>query len=70
MIKVRVFCPICRDGNNVIWEGSLEEWGVELSKETPPDWANYAYRHEEAHGHQIMVKYPTRTVPFRLGEAE
>lgn len=67
MIKVRVFCPICRDGNNVIWEGSLEEWGVELSKETPPDWANYAHRHEMAHGHQVMVEYPSGLrVPFKL----
>ena len=75
-MSVRVYCPICKGGKNVIWQGSIEEWGKELSKEIPPEWANYAYRHERAHNHQVMVEYPTQTVPFALaskrmlGEAE
>ncbi|MBA7491405.1 hypothetical protein ES702_01950 [subsurface metagenome] len=67
MKKVRVFCPVCQGGDNSIWIGSLWEWGKELEKENPPDWANYAHRHEKAHGHQIMVEYPSGlTVPFKL----
>jgi len=67
MKKVRVFCPVCQDGDNTIWTGTLHEWGKELEKENPPDWANYAHRHEKAHGHQIMVEYPSGlTVPFKL----
>jgi len=49
------------------WKGSLIDWGVELSFSDPPEWYNYAMRHEEAHpGHIIMVEYPTSTVPLRL----
>jgi len=33
MNKVRVFCPICKGGDNSIWKGSLEEWGEELLTE-------------------------------------
>ena len=67
MNKVRVFCPICKNGDNSIWEGSLEEWGEELLKESPPYWANYAHRYENAHGHQIMVEYPSgMIVPFKV----
>lgn len=71
-MSVRVYCPICKEGDNVIWQGSLVEWGQELCKEEPPEWANYAHRHEEAHNHQIMVCYPSGSVvPFKLGkEAE
>ena len=70
-MKVRVFCPVCRDGDNIIWEGTLTEWGLELSHEIPPDWANYAHRHENAHGHRIMVEYPSgRMVPFKLSKED
>ena len=69
-MSVRVYCPICKGGDNLIWQGSLEEWGKELEKEEPPEWAHYAHRHEKAHNHQIMVEYPTQTVPFRLGKDE
>jgi len=71
-MSVRVYCPICQEGDNVIWEGSLFEWDQELSKENPPEWANYAYRHEEAHNHQVMVRYPSGlVVPLKLSkEAE
>lgn len=64
--EVKVFCPVCRGGDNVIWEGSLIDWSLELSKPTPPEWFNYALRHQKAHGHKLMVKYPSRTVPFDL----
>jgi len=67
MKTVRVFCPICKGGDNSIWTGSLHEWGNELSKEIPPEWVNYAHRHEKAHDHQVMVEYPSGlTVPFKL----
>ena len=71
-MSVRVYCPICKGGDNVIWQGSLFEWGQELEKEDPPEWAHYAHRHEEAHNHQIMVRYPAgMVVPFKLSkEAE
>lgn len=71
-MSVRVYCPICKKGNNVIWQGSLLEWRQELEKEDPPAWAHYAHRHEKAHSHQVMVRYPDGlTVPFKLGkEAE
>jgi len=66
-MSVRVYCPKCRGGDNSIWKGSLIDWGVELSFSDPPEWYNYAMRHEEAHpGHIIMVEYPTSTVPLRL----
>ncbi len=66
-MSVRVYCPKCKGGDNHIWKGSLFQWGKELEKETPPDWANYAHRHEQAHpGHTIMVEYPSKTVPFQL----
>ena len=70
MKNVRVFCPVCKGGHNAIWEGTLLEWGKELEKETPPEWANYGYRHEKAHpGHKIMVEYPSGMIaPFRIGE--
>ena len=68
-MSVRVYCPICKGGNNVIWQGSLFEWGQELGKEEPPEWAHYAHRHEEAHNHPIMVRYPSgRVVPFKPGK--
>ena len=40
-------------------------------KEDPPNWASYAYRHEKAHDHQIMVEYPSgMIIPFKfLSEA-
>lgn len=67
MKNVRVFCPICQDGDNTIWKGTLIEWGLQLGMKTPPDWANYAYRHEKAHNHQIMVEYPDgMIVPFSI----
>lgn len=66
---VRVFCPQCQGGNNAIWKGGLIDWGLEMSKEAKnpadiPAWAHYAYRHEQAHGHTVMVEYPDRTVPL------
>jgi len=65
---VRVFCPLCKGGENAIWEGSLFEWEVELSKPKPPAWYVYAENHRKAHGHTIMVQYPHRTVPLFLSE--
>jgi len=65
-MSVRVYCPICKGGKNVVWKGSLAEWSNQLVKSEPPEWYNYAMRHEEAHDHQIMVEYPTQTVPLRL----
>ena len=63
--EVRVFCPVCKDGCNAIWFGSLIDWGRELGHEAVPEWAQYAKRHEKAHGHEIMVKYPGgRLIPF------
>lgn len=59
MKKVRVFCPICKGGDNIIWEGTPDEWRKELLKIEPPKWANYVYRHEKAHDHKIMVEYPS-----------
>ena len=71
MKNVRVFCPVCKCGDNSIWKGSLIEWGRELENEIPPEWVNYAYRHEKAHGHQIMVEYPSGlVVPFKLSSGE
>jgi len=68
MNYVIVYCPICRGGNNIIWKGTLNEWSKELNKETPPEWANYAIRHEKAHNHQIMVSYPSgKVIPFDIG---
>lgn len=66
---VRVFCPQCKNGNNWIWKGGLIDWGIEMSKEAKkssdiPQWAQYAWRHQQAHGHIIMVEYPNRTVPL------
>ena len=70
-MSVRVYCPICKGGDNVIWQGSLFEWGQELEKEYPPEWANYTYRHEVAHDHQIMVRYPSgKVVPWNLSKRE
>jgi len=69
-MSVRVYCPICKGGNNAIWQGSLAEWSIQLSKHEAPAWYHYAMRHEKAHNHQIMVEYPTQTVPLRLLEAE
>lgn len=66
-MSVRVYCPKCKGGKNHIWQGSLTNWGIELSNPDPPEWYNYAVRHEKAHpGHTIMVEYPDRTVPLRL----
>jgi hypothetical protein len=65
--EVRVFCPKCREGNNVIWKGKLTEWALlmGLPEDTPvPEWAEYAWRHQHAHGHTIMVEYPNRCVPM------
>ena len=68
MDEVRVFCPVCQNGKNIIWKGTILEWKKELMKEIPPDWANYAHRHENAHGHQIIVEYPDGLrVPFKEG---
>ena len=70
--EVRVFCPICKNGKNAIWYGDLIDWGLELSKgdaktsKDIPEWYKYAVRHEQAHGHKIMVKYPDKIVPLRL----
>jgi len=64
--EVRVFCPVCRGGDNVIWDGSLIDWGLELSKPNPPEWFNYAMRHQKAHRHKVMVEYPSQTVPLGL----
>ena len=66
---VKVFCAQCQDGNNTIWKGGLIDWGIEMSKNAKktsdiPEWAQYAWRHEQAHGHTIMVEYPERTVPL------
>jgi len=69
-MSVRVYCPVCKGGDNHIWKGSLHEWGQELEKVDPPEWVNYAHRHEAAHGHQIMVEYPSKTVPFKIGRVE
>jgi len=67
-LKVRVFCPVCKGGDNAIWEGSLIDWGLELQRVENPEWFSYAIRHEVAHpGHVIMVEYPDKTVPLRLG---
>lgn len=66
-MSVRVYCPKCRGGDNAIWKGTLIDWGLELGYEKPPEWYNYAIRHEKAHpGHVIMVEYPTKTLPLRL----
>ena len=66
-MSVRVYCPKCKGGNNAIWQGSLITWGVELSLGEPPEWYNYAERHEKAHpGHTIMVEYPYKIVPLFL----
>ncbi len=69
-MSVRVYCPICKGGDNVIWKGSLAKWTIELAKPESSEWYNYSLRHEKAHNHQIMVEYPTRVVPLRIGEAE
>lgn len=66
---VRVFCPVCQNGNNMIWKGGLIDWGIMMSKNVKksseiPKWAQYAWRHQQAHGHIIMVEYPSRTVPM------
>lgn len=71
MNNVRVFCPICKGGDNIIWEGTFEEWNKELSKKDVlpdwvlPDWTKYA----QSHNHQIMVEYPSGLIlPFKLYE--
>ncbi len=69
--EVRVFCPVCKGGHNAIWFGSLIDWTLQVgheakSPEDVPVWAQYAFRHERAHGHRIMVKYPDeRIIPWR-----
>ena len=64
--EVRVFCPVCKGGHNAIWAGSLIDWGLQLRQEAVPEWAQYAHRHERAHGHRVMVKYPSgKIVPWR-----
>jgi hypothetical protein len=69
--EVRVFCPICKDGKNAIWHGSLIDWGIELSKSKVPDWAQYASRHEKAHNHRVMVQYPSgQIVPWLAPKKE
>ena len=63
--KVRVFCPQCKEGDNAIWEGSLIDFSIELSKHRkPPAWFLYALNHEKTHEHKVMVEYPNRTVPL------
>lgn len=57
-MSVRVYCPICKGGDNAIWEGSLIDWGIELSKAKPPVWFLYARSHERVHGHRVMDKCP------------
>ena len=70
-MDVRVFCPVCKGGNNVIWKGSLIDWGVELSLGDPPEWYKYVIRHEKAHpGHVIMVEYPDYVIPLRDARAK
>ena len=57
--KLRVYCPVCKGGDNTIWEGTLSEWLDQIAKELPPDWFQYSMNYQEAHpGHTIMVKYP------------
>ena len=65
---VRVFCPQCKGGDNAIWEGSLIDWTLELSKSKQPAWFLYAKNHARVHGHRIMVEYPDRTVPLDMNE--
>ena len=68
-MSVRVYCPKCKGGNNSVWSGTLFEWGNQLSKSKPPEWYNYALRHEKAHpGHKIQVEYPSKTVSLFLSE--
>lgn len=74
-MSVRVYCPICKGGDKIIWQGTLEEWHKLTStwflvNSEPPEWYNYAVRHEETHDHQIMVEYPTQTVPLRIWKPE
>ena len=69
MREVRVYCPECKGGDNAIWEGSLIDWGIQLSKNKPPAWFLYAQNHERAHGHTVLVEYPSRTVPLMLEKA-
>jgi hypothetical protein len=62
---VRVFCPQCKGGDNIIWKGGLIDWGLEMSgpaNKPVPEWAQYAKRHEVTHGHTVMVEYPDRIV--------
>lgn len=68
--EVKVFCPICKDGNNIIWKGSLLEWRNELVNPIPPKWFIYAMNHKRAHDHKIMVEYPDRIVPLDLLNSE
>ena len=64
--QVRVYCPKCKGGDNHVYEGTLQQWAVELSSEKEPDWFKYILRHEKAHpGHTFMVEYPSKTIPFR-----
>ena len=66
--NVRVYCPVCKGGDNIIWEGTMVQWLNQLSKILPPPWFNYAMNHQEAHDHTVMVTYPTLgDIP--LGEA-
>jgi hypothetical protein len=67
--EVRVFCPQCGGGDNAIWKGSLIDWALQMGKEAKnnkdiPAWTHYAYRHEQAHCHTVMVEYPNRIVPL------
>lgn len=67
--EIRVFCSECQGGNNTIWKGSLIDWGIIMSQDAKkdadiPQWAQYAWRHQQAHGHTIMVQYPSQCVPM------
>ena len=69
--RVRVFCTLCKGGDNHVWRGTLHEWAIELSRIKAPAWFNYILRHEKAHpGHTFMVEYPTKTVPFNSSNLE
>ena len=63
--QVRVYCKQCKGGDNHVWKGTLQKWAVELLNPKPPKWFNYITRHCKAHpGHEFMVEYPSKTVPF------
>ncbi len=64
MSEVKVYCKVC---NKVFWEGSLVNWTLELCKTKPPDWANEAFKHDQASKGQVVVKYPySGIIPFDL----